>query len=106
MREMVRPTSAADISSRPFAASLTVPMRDGDLLLRLSGRIVKGCRLPGSVAPASDTATMRAAWRISPSRVLSLPPQWPLERRCPAHSDNAADCRSRRSERSWGCAPV
>src|ERR1700722_7430027 len=47
---MVRPTSAADISSRPVAASPAALMRDLDLLLRLSGRIVKGCRLPGSLA--------------------------------------------------------
>src|SRR5581483_3975442 len=50
MREIVRPTSAADINSRPMAASPAAPMRDLDLLLRLSGRIVKGCRLPGSLA--------------------------------------------------------
>src|SRR5271170_1033402 len=47
---MVRPTSAADISSRPVAASPAALMRDLDLLLRLSGRIVKGCRLPRSLA--------------------------------------------------------
>src|ERR1700684_1825139 len=50
---MVRPTSAADINSLgPLreAASPTALMRDLDLLLRLSGRIVKGCRLPGSLA--------------------------------------------------------
>jgi hypothetical protein len=53
MREIVRPTSAADISSLdPLlkAASPEAPMLDLDLLLRLSGRIVKGCRLPGSLA--------------------------------------------------------
>src|SRR5437588_7423096 len=50
---MVRATSAADISSRPDAASPTAPIRDPDLLLRLSGRIVKGCRLLGSVAFAA-----------------------------------------------------
>src|SRR5882757_1383320 len=50
---MVRPTSAADINSLgPLrkAASPVALMRDLDLLLRLSGRIVKGCRLPGSLA--------------------------------------------------------
>src|ERR1700722_4824122 len=50
---MVRPTSAADINSLgPLreAESPVALMRDLDLLLRLSGRIVKGCRLPGSVA--------------------------------------------------------
>src|SRR5277367_6525944 len=50
---MVRPTSAADINSLgPLrkAASPAALMRDLDLLLRLSGRIVKGCRLPGSLA--------------------------------------------------------
>jgi hypothetical protein len=49
---MVRPTSAADINSLgPLrkAASPVALMRDLDLLLRLSGRIVKGCRLRGSV---------------------------------------------------------
>src|SRR6202000_1918540 len=46
---MVRPTSAADINSRPVAASPVALMRDLDLLLRLSERIVKGCRLRGSV---------------------------------------------------------
>src|SRR5947199_8137663 len=56
MREMVRATSAADINSRPVAASPAAPMRDLDLLLRLSGRIVKGCRLPGSVAFAATVA--------------------------------------------------
>src|ERR1700722_1240061 len=50
---MVRPTSAADINSLgPLrkGASPTALIRDLDLLLRLSGRIVKGCRLPGSLA--------------------------------------------------------
>src|SRR5271168_3802118 len=53
IREIVRPTSAADINSLgPLrkAASPVALMRDLDLLLRLSGRIVKGCRLPGSLA--------------------------------------------------------
>src|SRR5271163_2154654 len=64
MREMVRPTSAADINSRgspdspPEAASPTAPMRDPDLLLRLSGRIVKGCRLPRSLALPATRAKM------------------------------------------------
>ncbi|BBY21114.1 hypothetical protein MSTO_13190 [Mycobacterium stomatepiae] len=47
---MVRPTSAADINSRPVAESPAAPMRNLDLLLRLSGRIVKGCRLSRSLA--------------------------------------------------------
>src|SRR5689334_14819758 len=65
MREMVRPTSAADINSLPVAASPAAPMRDLDLLLRLSGRIVKGCRLPGSVAFRAAPAKMTGA--TSPS---------------------------------------
>src|ERR1700756_4939701 len=61
MREMVRPTSAADINSRdspPKAAFPAAPMRNPDLLLRLSGRIVKGCRLPESVAFRATLAKM------------------------------------------------
>src|ERR1700756_2398196 len=61
MREIVRPTSAADINSLPVAASPAAPMRDLDLLLRLSGRIVKGCRLPGSVALRATPAKMTGA---------------------------------------------
>jgi hypothetical protein len=38
-------------------------MRDLDLLLRLSGRIVKGCRLPGSVAFRAAATTIQAACR-------------------------------------------
>src|SRR6185437_15461587 len=72
---MVRPTSAADINSR---ASPAAPMRDPDLLLRLSGRIVKGCRLRGSVALRADATTNRAAWRLGPSLLLSHAPHWPL----------------------------
>ncbi|BCZ25109.1 hypothetical protein MTY59_49640 [Mycobacterium senriense] len=62
MREMVRPTSAADINSReslPKPVSPAAPMTKLDLLLRLAGRIVKGCRLRGSVALISS-ATRRA----------------------------------------------
>src|ERR1700739_4206204 len=58
---MVRPTSAADINSRPVAASPAAPMRNPDLLLRLSGRIVKGCRLPGSLAFRATLAKMTGA---------------------------------------------
>jgi len=50
MREMVRPTSAADINSR----SLALPTFDPDLLLRLAGRIVKGCRSPERLPPKRD----------------------------------------------------
>src|ERR1700753_2268339 len=63
---MVRPTSAADISSRPVAASPAALMRDLDLLLRLSGRIVKGCRLPGSLALLAAATTIQAACRGMP----------------------------------------
>src|SRR6516225_2265238 len=68
---MVRPTSAADINSLPVAASPAAPMRDPDLLLRLSGRIVKGCRLPGSVAFRATLAKMTGS--TSPSNSSRFP---------------------------------
>src|ERR1700741_878625 len=77
MREMVRPTSAADINSLGSlrnAASPAAPMRDLDLLLRLSGRIVKGCRLPGSVAFRGRPVTITAAWRAEEEPAIE-PPQ-------------------------------
>src|SRR5690349_8006167 len=85
MREMVRPTSAADINSRPVAASPAAPMRNLDLLLRLSGRIVKGCRLPGSLALLSrgptrdarvDPDVSRSDVRDGPAGMEKLPANW------------------------------
>src|ERR1700751_2066998 len=80
---MVRPTSAADINSLgPLrkAASPAAPMRDPDLLLRLSGRIVKGCRLPGSGAPRGFAKTIRTAWRGMKLKAAGMRPRSQAER--------------------------
>jgi hypothetical protein len=57
---MVRLTSAADINSR---SGLGAAMGDLDLLLRLSGRIVKGRRTAGqpSTPRAADAVLTRLA---------------------------------------------
>ena len=63
MRETVRPTSAADINSRSVSEESVVP-KGPDLLLRLSGRIVKGRRTAGQLsrpAPASLRTVPRAS---------------------------------------------
>src|SRR5271165_3196903 len=80
---MVRPTSAADINSLgPLrkAASPAAPMRDPDLLLRLSGRIVKGCRLVRSVAPGGSGKTIRAACRGMKLNAAGMRPRSQAER--------------------------
>src|SRR6476660_3922820 len=56
MREMVRPTSAADINSRSGLGAAT---GDLDLLLRLSGRIVKGCQTAGTLPPEGRSGATR-----------------------------------------------
>src|ERR1700758_1790361 len=69
MREMVRPTSAADINSRSVAP-LTC---DLDLLLRLAGRIVKGCRSPARLsldAGQPKTTSPKLRHGADPTRFL------------------------------------
>src|ERR1700750_2516416 len=73
MRDTVRLTSAADISSLSLSEE---PTSELDLLLRLSGRIVKGCRTAGQLSrPPEDDAergTMGRAGQSAPATLTRV----------------------------------